>query len=111
MLEKNNEPIGRFMYKSSEMHKDILNGKHQAHMNIIEIKNGEGKKTVVDILPSGKKRKTVKKLNKKEVESIRRRQFVPDLFKGMLFNLRNAVGELGAAPARKTIKKKKGRKQ
>ncbi len=80
-------------------------------MNIIEIKNGEGKKTVVDILPSGKKRKTVKKLNKKEVEAIRRRQFVPDLFKGMLFNLRNAVGEMGAAPVRKTIKKKKGRKQ
>ena len=94
------------------MHADTLNGKYQAHMNVIEVRNGTGKKTVVDILPSGKKRKTVKNLSGKEVEAIRRRRFIPDLFKGMLYGLRNGPG---AAPlsgnARKTLKNKKGRKQ
>jgi hypothetical protein len=108
MLPKNSEPLHKFAYKSSESHTDILNGKHQAHMNIIEIRNGVGKKTVVDILPSGKQRKTVKKLNRKEVEAIRRRQFVPDLFKGMLHGIR--AQRVGSA-ARKTLKNKKGRKQ
>lgn len=76
-------------------------------MNIIEIRNGAGKKTTIDISPAGKKRKTVKKLNKKEVEAIRRRQFVPDLFKGMLFELRSQ--HVGPS-ARKTVKNKKARK-
>ncbi len=112
MLPKNSEPLHKFHYKSSEMHADTLNGKYQAHMNIIEIRNGAGKKTVVDILPSGKKRKTVKQLSGKEVEAIRRRQFIPDLFKGMLYGLRNGPG---AAPlrgtVRKTLKNKKAHKQ
>ncbi len=105
MLPKNTEPLHRFAYKSNEMHADVLNGKHQAHMNVIEIRNGKGKKTVIDISPSGKRRKTVKNLTGKEVEAIRRRQFVPDLFKGMLYGLRNGPC------ARKTLKNKKARKQ
>ena len=105
MLPKNSEPLRRFTYKSSEMHSDTLNGKRQAHMNVIAIRNGNGNKTVVDILPSGKKRKTMRKLSGKEVEAIRRRKFVPDLFKGMLYGLRNGPG------ARKTLKNKKARNQ
>lgn len=107
MLPKNSEPLRRFTYKSSEMHSDTLNGKYQAHMNVIEIRNGDGKKTVIDILPSGKKRKTIRKLSGKEVEAIRRRKFVPDLFKGMLHDLRNSP----SASARKTLKNKKARTQ
>lgn len=103
MLPKNAEPIRKFNYKSSESHQDYVNGEYRAHMNIIEIRNGTGKKTVVDIEPSGRKRKTVKQLNKKEVNAIRRRDFVPDLFKGMLSGLRSG-------PARQTLKNKKGRK-
>lgn len=100
MLPKNNEPIHKFNYKSSESHQDYVNGEYRAHMNIIEIRNGTGKKTVIDVGPSGRKRKTVKQLNKKEVNAIRRREFVPDLFKGMLTGLR-------AVQTRKTMKNKK----
>jgi 2-methylcitrate dehydratase PrpD len=103
MLPKNSEPIRKFNYKSSESHQDYVNGEYRAHMNVIEISNGTGKKTVIDIGPSGRKRKTMKRLNKKEVNAIRRREFVPDLFAGMLSGLRTS-------PMRKTLKNKKERK-
>lgn len=99
------------------MHADTLNGKYQAHMNVLEVRNGVGKKTVIDILPSGRRRKTVKALTGKEVEAIRRRQFIPDLFSGMLAGLRAPSAESvgpnkpGAVAVRKTRKNKKTRNQ
>jgi len=69
-----------FAYKSVEMHTTMVNGHRNTRKNIVKVVNGKGvKKTEVS-----HNKKTVKKskrLTKKEITNIRKRNFMPGLFK------------------------------
>ncbi len=82
-----------FNYMSKQVHEDMVDGKREAHMKIVTVKNGEGIKRVVNIAPGGKKKVHTVKLNKGEISNIRRKIFMPRLFAPLM----QAVGL--AAPA------------
>jgi hypothetical protein len=100
-----------FNYKSKQVHEDMVNGQHEAHMKIVEIKNGEGVKRVINIGPSGKRKSHTVRLNKREISNIRRKIFMPHLFAPLM----QAVGMASAAAAapvvRKTVRHKKAHRK
>ena len=69
-----------FKYYSNQVHSTKRNGHTSVRRNIVDIKNGTGKK-VVEIMKNGKTKKYEKNLSKDEITKIRSFQFIPRLFK------------------------------
>ena len=93
-----------FQYHSEQVHTTYSHGHLKEKRNIVDIRNGQGKKTVV-LTENGKTRSSTRKLSAQEKAKIKREQFVPKLFKPCYDCLR---------PKRmtrsRTQKKKKGSK-
>ena len=64
-----------FVYHSEQVH--IVNGKTKR--NIVDIKNGKGKK-ISELCHGKRKTRKVSKLSKKEMAQIRKNKFIPKLF-------------------------------
>jgi transcription antitermination factor NusA-like protein len=70
-----------FRYESTQVHSDIRNGSRRTKTQRVTIRGKKGHKEVT-IQQNGKRSKTSKKkLSKKEIECIRKCQFIPGLFK------------------------------
>lgn len=73
-----------FNYHSEQKHEIICkDGKCTKKINRVTIKNGKGIKEVILKGPTGKAKRTTKKLSKKEVKAIKNRQFIVGLFRKM----------------------------
>lgn len=73
-----------FNYHSEQKHEIICeNGKCTKKINRVTIKNGKGIKEVIVKGPTGKAKRTTKRLSKKEVKAIKNREFIPGLFRKM----------------------------
>jgi len=73
-----------FNYHSEQKHEIICkDGKCTKKINRVTIKNGKGVKEVIVKGPTGKAKRTTKKLSKKEVSDIKKRKFIVGLFKGL----------------------------
>lgn len=73
-----------FNYHSEQKHEIICkNGKCTKKINRVTIKNGKGIKEVIVKGPTGKAKRTTKRLSKKEIKSIKNYEFIPGLFKGL----------------------------
>lgn len=73
-----------FNYHSEQKHEIICeNGKCTKKINRVTIKNGKGVKEVIVKGPTGKAKRTTKRLSKKEVKAIKNYEFIPELFKKM----------------------------
>jgi len=71
-----------FVYHSKQSHSNFVNGKGRTKIQTVTIKGKHGKKSVIIKNQSGRvTKKSTKKLNKKEIECIRKCQFIPGLFK------------------------------
>lgn len=79
-----------------------MNGVKREQENIVNIRNGKGTKTV-KVRENGKTRKVSRQLTDKNIQCIRRHQFIPGLFSDCLtdVNLR-----LGSSNTRRSTKKK-----
>ena len=105
-----------FNYKSKQVHEDMVNGKQEAHMKIVEIKNGEGVKRVINVGPAGKRKSHTVKLNKREISNIRRKIFMPRLFAPLMQAVGLATATAAAtiaknATVRKTVRHKKAHRK
>jgi transcription antitermination factor NusA-like protein len=70
-----------FRYESTQVHSDIRNGSRRTKTQRVTIRGKKGHKEVT-IEQNGKRSKTSKKkLSKKEIDCIRKCQFIPGLFK------------------------------
>jgi transcription antitermination factor NusA-like protein len=70
-----------FRYESTQVHSDIRNGSRRTKTQRVTIRGRKGHKEVT-IQQNGKRSKTSKKkLSKKEIDCIRKCQFIPGLFK------------------------------
>jgi transcription antitermination factor NusA-like protein len=70
-----------FRYESTQVHSDIRNGSRRTKTQRVTIRGKKGHKEVT-IQQNGKRSKTSKKkLSKKEIDCIRKCQFIPGLFK------------------------------
>jgi hypothetical protein len=67
-------------YHSEQMHSQFVNGVTEEKQQIVDVNGNKGTKTVI-ITRNGKTKKSVKQLSTKEIECIRRCEFVPGLFK------------------------------
>ena len=73
-----------FNYHSEQKHEIICkNGKCTKKINRVTIKNGRGVKEVIVKGPTGKAKRTTKRLSKKEVNNIKKNKFIPGLFRGL----------------------------
>jgi hypothetical protein len=73
-----------FNYHSEQKHEIICTGgKCTKKINRVTIKNGKGVKEVIVKGPTGKAKRTTKRLSKKEVKAIKNYEFIPGLFKGL----------------------------
>lgn len=71
-----------FQYNSVQTHSDFKNGKGQTKTNRVTIKGKSGYKIITIRNKSGRvTKKSKKRLSQKEINCIRRCQFVPGLFK------------------------------
>ena len=66
-------------YHSEQTHIEFVNGVKQERRQIVDVHGNKGTKTVI-ITRNGKTKKSVKQLSAKEIECIRRCEFVPGLF-------------------------------
>jgi len=62
------------------MHSQFVNGVTEEKQQIVDVNGKKGTKTVI-ITRNGNTKKSVKRLSAKEIECIRRCEFVPGLFK------------------------------
>jgi hypothetical protein len=69
-----------FQYESVQTHIDLRNGKRRNKTQRVSIKGSKGFKQVT-IQGPGKKRTSKKPLSKKEIQCIRKCQFIPGLFR------------------------------
>ena len=69
-----------YHYTSEQSHSEFTNGKRRMKTQRVTINGPKGYKEVITSM-NGKRRTSKKKLTKKEIECIRRCQFVPGLFK------------------------------
>ena len=67
-------------YHSEQTHIEYVNGKQKERRQIVDINGKNGTKTVI-VTRNGKKQKSTKSLSPKEIECIRKCQFMPGLFK------------------------------
>jgi len=68
-----------FHYNSVQTHSDFINGKNQTKTKRVTIRGKTGYKMVA-IRNGSKTKKSKKKLTRKEMECIRKCQFIPGLF-------------------------------
>lgn len=80
----NRKPI--FSYHSIQQHKYIIDGKEKNILKEVNIQNTQGEKKVEMRINNGRIRRHTKKLTKKEIEQIRKNQFIPNLFKDCIKN-------------------------
>ena len=71
---------GHFTYKSVEMHTTMVNGHRNTRKNVVNVVNGKGVKKT-EVLHNKKTRKNSKRLTKREIMNIRKRNFMPGFFK------------------------------
>ena len=69
-----------FQYHSVQTHIDLQNGKRRNKTQRVSIKGSKGFKQVT-ILGVGKRQTSKKPLTKKEIQCIRKCQFIPGLFR------------------------------
>jgi transcription antitermination factor NusA-like protein len=70
-----------FRYESTQVHSDIRNGSRRTKSQRVTIRGKKGHKEVT-IKQNGKRSKTSKKkLSMKEIDCIRKCQFIPGLFR------------------------------
>ena len=67
-------------YHSEQTHIEYVNGTQKERRQIVDINGKNGTKTVI-VTRNGKKQKSTKSLSPKEIECIRKCQFMPGLFK------------------------------
>jgi hypothetical protein len=72
-----------FNYKSETVHEDLVDGRRESHTKIVEIKNGKGIKRLINTAPSGRRTVRTAKLSAGELYNIRRKIFMPRLFKDL----------------------------
>lgn len=94
----------RFQYHSEQVHTTFSHGHLKEKKNIVDIKNGVGKKTVI-LKENGKTRVSTRKLSAQEKAKIKQERFVPKLFKPCYDCLRPKRGARS-----RTQKKKKDSK-
>ena len=71
-----------FEYHSKQSHSEFTKGKERTKIQTVTIKGKRGTKSVVIKNQSGRvTKKSTKRLTKKEMECIRKCQFIPGLFK------------------------------
>jgi hypothetical protein len=80
------------------------NGIQETIMNV-EVKNGQGTKSVT-LVENGKTKKSVKKLTKKEIQNIGMNRFMPGFFTKCIGDCKKGVTR-SKSKARKTMKKKR----
>ena len=102
-----------FVYNSTQEHITIKNGKPVGHSTRVIIKNNKGSKQCIQYNPDGTRKFITKKLTATELGAIKRKEYLPALFKGAMESLRlgkplNWNCSSSAAPA--TTKKNKRRK-
>ena len=68
-----------FTYTSEQTHSDLVNGKQKMTSKRVTIRGKTGHKSVT-IQMNGRKKTSTRKLTKKEMNCIRRCQFIPGLF-------------------------------
>jgi len=88
----------QFNYSSTQVHSILINGKGQTRRNNVVINRGKGSKSVEMYSPKGVllKRGT-KQLTRKELQCIKKQQFIPGLFKDCIKPMR---------PNRKTLRRR-----
>lgn len=69
-----------FTYNSVQTHSDLVDGKQKMKTKRVTIRGRTGHKSVT-IQINGRKKTSKRKLTKKEINCIRRCQFIPGLFK------------------------------
>jgi hypothetical protein len=69
-----------FKYTSEQTHSDVVNGKQKIKTKQVTIRGKSGYKSV-SVHMNGRKKTSKRKLTKKEIDCIRRCQFIPGLFK------------------------------
>jgi hypothetical protein len=69
-----------FQYESTQIHSDLLKGHKRTKTQRVHITGKKGYKEVT-VEEKGRRRTSKKKLTKKEVDCIRRCQFIPGLFR------------------------------
>jgi hypothetical protein len=73
-----------FEYNSVQTHSDFKNGKNETKTRRVTIKGKSGYK-IFTIRKSGKTKKVKKRLTKKEINCIRKCQFIPGLFNECIY--------------------------
>ena len=72
----------KFAYHSEQVHSSFHNGEGQTKVNVVNIRNGKGTKSVTMRNKRGKVvGKSTKALTQKEIDCIRNCQFIPGLFR------------------------------
>ena len=72
----------KFAYHSEQVHSSFHNGEGQTKVNVVNIRNGKGTKSVTMRNKRGKVvSKSTKALTQKEIDCIRNCQFIPGLFR------------------------------
>ena len=69
-----------FRYTSEQMHSDMVDGKQKMKTKRVTIRGKSGYKSVT-VRINGRNKTSKRKLTKKEIDCIRRCQFIPGLFK------------------------------
>lgn len=77
-----------FVYNSTQEHITIVNGKPVGHSTHLTIKNNKGLKKCVQYNPNGTRKFITKKLTASEMGAIKRKEYLPALFKGAMESLR-----------------------
>jgi hypothetical protein len=77
-----------FVYNSTQEHITLKNGKPVGHSTHIVIKNNKGTKKCIQYDPDGSRKFITKKLSAKEIGAIKRKEYLPALFKGAMESLR-----------------------
>lgn len=69
-----------FNYQSTQVHSDNVDGTKRVRTSRVSIRGSKGFKEV-SIVKNGKRKTSKKKLSKKEMDCIRKCQFIPGLFR------------------------------
>lgn len=68
-----------FHFNSSETHTVMVNGRQETKRQNVNVTNGKGTKTLI-VSDNRGTHKSTKKLNKQELNNIKNRKFMPNLF-------------------------------
>jgi len=98
--------MNHFSYQSSESHTTIVDGKRVCKKTNVTVKNGKGMKKMTTTHGS-KSKSSTHKLTPSEIENIKGRNFMPNLFTEL--SARNDRGlRLNTKSRSRTLKKEKG---